>query len=1067
MSRLILRALAGAACLLFLAASLHAQSSATATILGSVLDPQSALVPGATVVARNVETGIARTTVTTSGGLYRIPNLAPGTYDLETSAPGFATAEVKGIHLLVGDQEDVDFSLVLGTTSQEVKVGSSVPLVEISRTDVSSVVDEKSMASLPVSEGGLGPSNDYLQLAITSPAVRIDPNFGFLGPGAYNNHSNAFNVDGGNITDQVGSGRTALGATLDEVQEFQVLTSSYDAEYGQAGSLVVNVITKSGTNQFHGNAHAYFRGRNLAASDFFYNLTPEAAFRRAPFQKQEEGVVAGGPLIRDRTFWFLSFEKTHEASTMTLTSLVPVNISVPLDEIVWSVKLDHQLNANHLLSARFNVQRQSFDNQAFAPPFADPESLAVQTGHDHTLNIALTSTLTAQTTNEARFFWHRFLSNLLDKTTQPGQLGANFYHGAAICCPQGGLQQRYQFIDNLSWSHGNHALKTGFNISHFPFSSLFQQFHFGLYKGFPNPAPNPGLPTQFEIGLGPGTVSSTDNIYGFFAQDSWKLSRNLTLNYGLRYDVEAGAFQGGPIPDRNVPGGCLQGNGLIPACSSDHNNFQPRLGLAWSPDFHGGFLRWLFGDANRSVIRAAAGEFTELAFLNLALDSLNADGVELFTITITDPSVLKFFPNRPPASAIAPFVPVNRTFFGEVRPISNHLRNPEFRHFSLSATRQLGNDFALDLGYIGVLGFGQFGERDTNAPPVLPDPSHPGFFYFGSRPNPHFDAVRTNENSRTSAYHGFTAHITKRTSHHVEFQASYTFSKTLSSTEDFFGISEPGDVRNIRVERSLSQSDLRHIGKFSVVLDTQQLFRQSVLSHTLNNWTIGLIGQIHAVRPYPISTGDVPFFTSFFPSLGGETQQRPNILPDGTLVATNIAGAFGTNLLVGPNGAAACGCPQTTFLAPPAADPGGSIDSFTGDVVDFQYVNGNLGRNVGVTSGFYDLEASLAKSFTLHDRLRVELRADFFNLFNHPNFIGFNGVDTLNALPLSKNPNCRSCLNAQTGFYIGSSGQRLKLQDLRHGRVSRDLQKPVFAGLGDPTADVGPRQIQLVIRIHW
>jgi len=1052
---------------LFLAASLRAQSSATATIVGSVLDPQSALVPGSIVVARNVETGIARTTVTTSSGLYRIPNLPPGTYDLEASTPGFATSELKGIQLLVGDQRDVIFNLVVGSTSQTVKVQSSVPLVETTRTDVSSVVDERSMASLPVSEGGVGPSNDYLQLAMIAPAVRMDPNFGLLGPGSYNNHGNVFNVDGGNITDQIASGRNALGATLDEVQEFQVLTNSYDAEYGQAGALVINVITKSGTNQFHGNAHAYFRGRNLEASDYFYNQTKESAFRRAPFQKQEEGVVAGGPLIRDRTFWFVSFEKTHEASTMTLTSLPPVNVSVPLNEIVWSVKLDHQLNAHHYLSARFNVQRQSFSNLLFGPPFADPDSLAVFTGHDHTLDIGLTSTLTAHSTNEARFFWHRFLNNSQSTTTQPGQAGPNFYHGSSICCPQGGIQHRYQFIDNLSWSHGNHALKTGFNISHFPFTSIFQEFHFGLYAGFPNPAPNPGLPTQFEIGLGPGAVTSADVIYGFFVQDSWKLNQNLTLNYGLRYDVEAGAFRGGTISDRSVPGGCFQGNGLIPACSGDHNNFQPRLGLAWSPDFQSGFLHSLFGGSSRSVIRASAGEVTELAFLNVALDSLNADGVTLFTLTITDPSVLAFFPNLPPPSAIAPFVPVNRTFFGQVRPISNHLRNPEFRNFSLSATRQLGNDFAMDLGYIGVLGFGQFGERDTNAPPVLPDPSHPGFFYFGPRPNPHFDAIRTNENSRTSAYHGFTAHLTKRASHHVQFQASYTLSKTLSSAEDFSGTSEPGDVRNIRAERSLSQSDLRHLGKFNAVLETQQWFRQPLLSNTLNNWTIGLIGQIHSVRPYPISTGDVPFITSFFPSLGSETQQRPNVLPDGTLVATNIAGAFGTNLLVGPNGAGVCGCPQTTFLAPPTAAPGGAADSFTGDVVDFRYVNGNLGRNMGVTSGFYQLDSSLAKLIIIRERLRVELRADFFNLFNHPNFIGFNGVDTLNAIPLSKDPNCRSCLNAQTGFYIGSSGRALKLQDLRHGRVSRDLQNPEFAGLGDPTADVGPRQIQLVVRIHW
>src|SRR5262249_31521916 len=155
---------------------------------------------------------------------------------------------------------------------------------------------------------------------------------------------------------------------------------------------------------------------------------------------------------------------------------------------------------------------------------------------------------------------------------------------------------------------------------------------------------------------------------------------------------------------------------------------------------------------------------------------------------ITAPAVLSFFPNSPPLSALAPFVPENRTFFGRIRPISNHLRNPETRHVNLTISRQIGNNFVLDLGYTGVFGFGLFGERDTNFPIIKADPRHPGFFYFGPRPDPHFAAIRTNENSRTSHYEGFFIHGTKRLSNHFQFQAGYTLSKQIASTEDFFGL---------------------------------------------------------------------------------------------------------------------------------------------------------------------------------------------------------------------------------------------------------------------------------------
>jgi hypothetical protein len=1075
MTRRIISLLMLAAMLTSSIAVSYAQT-ATATIVGTVLDPQGGVVANATVVARNVDTGIERTTQSTSEGLYRFGNLPPGVYDVSVDAKGFSKAAAKAVKLQVGEQRDVNFALVVSGASATVDVTASDALVETGKTDVSNVIDSKQVATLPTTtsfNGIGGVANDYAGLASIAPGVKYDfttVSSDLIGPGAVNNRGIQVNVDGGTISDQVVSGRDSLGASVEEVKEFQVLTNSYNAEYGQSGGVVLNVITKSGTNGFHGDGHYYTRGRNLAASNFFYNTSDAANFRRAPFHKYEGGFTAGGPLVKDRTFWFTSYEQTRQATPLQLTPPGgSINLTVPTKELLWSARVDHKLSTNNSLTARFNVQRDLTDNLLVQiANFAAPESLVAQVVHDHTLNVSLTSTPTAHIVNEGRFFWHRLLSATPVKSEQPGQQGANFYVGAAFCCPQGADQNRYQYLDNLSWTSGAHTVKTGFNISHFPYFSLFTQFALGLYKGFPRPAPNPGLPTQFQVGIGPAQVNATDNIYGFYVQDTWKLKSNLTLNYGVRYDLEDGAFKGGTVK-ADVKGGCLQGNGIVPACSSDHNNFQPRVGLAWSPHYENGFMHSLFGNPEQSVIRVSFAEVTQLAYLNVSLDSLNFDGINLFTTTFTQPSVLAFYPNRPPDSFLSTLRAPG--FFGRVRPISNDLRNPEVRHFNASMTRQIGRDFVLDVGYIGVLGYGLFGERDTNFPIIKADPSHPGFFYFGARPDPRLDAVRTNENSRTSAYHGGFVSATKRLSHHFQFQGGYVYSKQLSSSEDFFGLSEPGDVTNIRAERALAQGDTRHQGNFGLVFDTERLTDRSLIKHVVNNWTIGAIGQLQSGRPYPVSTGDVPFATSAFFGAGNESQQRPNVLPDGTLISTNIASAFQTNLNVSQTGHAICNCPQTTFLAPGDADPRGSVDTFSGDLVDFQFVNGNLVRNAGKGSPYIRFDMSFIKAFPIREKMRMELKADIFNIFNHSLFLLYNTNDVLSLMAPSADPNCRVCLNAHTGRYIGADGQVLKIQDLQNGRVSRDLQDPKFGpslqGLGDPAGTDISRTVQLSLRFRW
>src|SRR5580765_5030071 len=323
----------------------NAQSASSAQVSGTIVDPQGAVVAGAKVTATNHATGAIRTAVTTSTGNYVIPNLAPGVYDVAVDAKGFAQGSTKDLVLTLGEQRDLGFKLGLAGSTESVEVTTTAPLIETTKTDVSSTVTGLDMERLPTLAPSSGAVNDYAQLALTAPGVKADTSgltTDLIAPGSINNRGNLYNVDGANITGQLVSGRDGTGASVDEVQEFQVITNNYNAEYGQATGLVMNVVTKSGTNGVHGEGHMYFRGRNLAASDPFYNdglfanalprsvpsvtaphcpdsdftagtLTSLSGCDRAPFHRKEGGFTVGGPFIKNKLFWFTAFELSRQA----------------------------------------------------------------------------------------------------------------------------------------------------------------------------------------------------------------------------------------------------------------------------------------------------------------------------------------------------------------------------------------------------------------------------------------------------------------------------------------------------------------------------------------------------------------------------------------------------------------------------------------------------------------------------------------------------------------------------------------------------------------------------------
>jgi hypothetical protein len=840
----------------------------------------------------------------------------------------------------------------------------------------------------------------------------------------------------------------------------------------------------------------YFRGRNLAASDPFYNLgeigdprCPNplsiAGCPRAPFHRKEGGFTLGGPFIKDKLFWFSSFEMSREGVPETLVPFgAPVTVQKPTNNLLYSGKVDYKVSTNNLLSVRYAVDRFRSSNVIVQTGTKiTPDDLTSSTVNNASLNVGDVASITPTLVNEARFVFYRFVTSTADASSAPGVIHADgTTTGADFCCPQGGLQKRYQYIDNLTWTHGKHTWKTGFNISYYPWNSLFPQFHFGQFQN--SNLHGPDTPVSFTTAFGPGQVTSKDNIYGFFVQDTWKLTRKLTVNAGIRYDLEAGAFKGGKIPG---PGGtCLQGNGLISACGSDKNNWQPRLGFTYAP--------W-----ERTLFKLSFAETTMLAFNNVVLDSLNFDGTTLLTVTIPrdvtgpDPlaaqraALFASYPNAPSAAVLAAFAPAGSGQFGRVRPISPNLKNPEMRMVNFGVEHQFTNTLKAGAQFIGQYGFGLFGERDTNAPPIIADPAHPGFFYYGPRPNPAFSAVRTNENSRTSSYNGLLVDVQKKFSNHVQFIASYTWAHAITSGEDFFGLSEPADYVTIKPERGPAFNDIRHAANMGVVLDSGRMTTNRYAGFFANNLGLSWVGQLQSGRPYPISTGASEFANSsrFF-GAGNETQQRPNVLPDGTISVAGLGSAFGDLGLFantpGPGGSHAlcvgagftdayCNSLQNTFLAPGAASGSGSVDVLSGETVDFKQASGNVGRDAGRGSPFVKFDASLHKSFNMpkYENIKLEFRFDAFNVFNHSNWISFNSNDVLTALPYSLDNTCIGC-QRPNGTFVGNNGKVLHLSDLQHGKISSNLSSAAstaFNFLGDPGADDSPRKLQLSFHVRF
>ncbi|MCA1849469.1 MAG: TonB-dependent receptor, partial [Acidobacteria bacterium] len=644
----------------------RAQSQATTgNIEGRVLDPQAAVISGANVTATNQRTGFEKSAVTDEEGNYRLILLPPGTYTVRATGEGFAQTELRDVVVTVGGKTSLDLNLSVSGSTETVTVTSEAPVVETTRTSVASVINERNIENLPVN------GRNFLDFATLTPSVIRDPTrTGDLAVGGQKGTLNSLQVDGADNNNTFfgqSFGRTGTRPPYqfseESVQEFQVNQNGFSAEFGRAGGAVINVVTNSGTNEFHGGAFEYFRDEALNSN------TPVSTARgakRPPSQINQFGGRLGGPIAENRAFFFFTYDGQRSdvpnvvdppnffqqpANVQALLLPKLGNYQIGRDQDVYLVKGDIVLNPSNQLTLRFNRQNFTGTNNENAGALSVQEHSGDSIARTTTFSGSLVSTLSQSVVNEFRFQFARDKepgeanSDQVEARIQTGngflQIGRNNFS------PRETTIKRAQFIDNLSYVRGRHNFKFGvdFNIDRILnfFPGLFTgQYTFPSYIAFANNAP-----TAFVQNFpGPNTSGATtepdSTEYAFFVQDDWRVTPKLTLNLGVRYDYQHLAEP----PVRNPDPALLAAGFDTSTQPDDKNNFAPRAGFSYAFD-------------EKTVARGGYGIFfgrTPAIMLGTAhsQNGISVTGVNLNTPAaiaaagLTYPNIL----NGPPAAGL-------------------------------------------------------------------------------------------------------------------------------------------------------------------------------------------------------------------------------------------------------------------------------------------------------------------------------------------------------------------------------------------------------------------------------
>jgi Carboxypeptidase regulatory-like domain/TonB dependent receptor len=873
-------------------AAVFAQSQATTgDIEGRVLDPQGAVIPGVTVTATNQATGFEKSATTDEDGNYRIILLPPGSYSLKTSAPtGFQSASYSNVQVTVGGKTTFEIPLVLaGAQMVTVDVSTETPVVETTRTSVSTTINERAIQNLPVN------GRNYLDFATLTPGVIRDPTRqGDLSVGGQKGTLNNLQVDGvdnNNTFFGQAFGRTGVRPPYqfseESVQEFQVNQNGFSAEFGRAGGAVINVVTKSGTNDFHGGLFEYFRDESLNANPTA-NKTSQAQRgvpnKRTPQQINQFGGRLGGPIVKNRAFFFFTYDGQRQdlsnpidapnltsAPAPVQTILVPKIVTYPIgrDQDVFMGKGDIRLNGSNQLSLRFNRQNFTGINNESTGAQSVLEHTGSSLATTTTFSGTLASTLSQKLVNEFRFQLARDAepgeANSADPEARIGTVVAGttttFLNiGRNNFSPRETTIRRAQVVDNVLYVTGRHNIKTGFDFNFDRILNFFPgffngQYTFNNYTAFQNNQPSAYQQAFAGAGTTGATTNPDLNDYAFYVQDDWKVTPRWTLNAGIRYDLQTLAAP----PVRN-PDPQLLNAGLDTSTQpSDTNNFAPRFGFSYAFDdktvLRGGY--GIFYSRTTGIMLGTAHSQNAINVINVSLTQ-----AQLTAAGLVYPNIL----SAPPTGA----VPVRPSIF----LFAEDYAQPYVQQGRLGFERELWKNMSLSATYLFFKGVHLSRTRDINLPaPTLvtfTDPTTGQTFqvprFVNARPLSNYVRVNLFESTGNSEYNALAFQLQRRFAKGWQFLATYTFSKTKDDRPDQTAV-VPGNAGddakivfnqlNIHDDYGTADVDIPHRFVFSSVREFGR-FRKSnnwFIQALLSDWTFSSITQINSGVPYTATVG--------------------------------------------------------------------------------------------------------------------------------------------------------------------------------------------------------------------
>ncbi|MGI8998001.1 MAG: TonB-dependent receptor domain-containing protein, partial [Pyrinomonadaceae bacterium] len=720
-------------------------------ITGRVLDQQGAAVPNATITARNTATGQTRTTTTGDEGNYTLAQLPPGNYEVQAEAQNFSKALVKDLELNIGAKQTINFDLTPGQVTETIDVSSAATLVETTKSEIGGVVSPVEVQNLPLL------NRTFAGLSVIMPEARpvgnFDPTKTRVGNVAFNGGDGRqvdVNVDGGDNKDNV-VGSLLQNFSYESIQEFQVLQHRWTAESGRAVGGVINVVFKSGSNEFHGSFFANFRDEALRTFDFLEKRRQllDPTFEKPSFSRQEVGGSIGGPIVKEKLFFFFALERFRERQFNALSPIAAVQlpaipgigdigaIPTPYNDTLLTAKVDHTLTDRQTMFYRFAYQKNDSPNDQIGVP-ANADITGGNTNNNKLYSFVVnhTATLSPTKLNQFTFHFQDFNNAILGVTDRPNIVFPSVQTGRNANVPQATLEKKYQFRDDFSWTAGRHGMKFGVNYINtkldgfFFFGAQGYQITFfddpltittnrlpnGLTGPYTQGFATPGAVRGITFSDGEGTHQQTLNQLALYFQDDFKVTPRLTLNLGLRWDANIGnlvdqtrnrtilLLQRLNHPRAQAIAGDPE---KLTRTTPSWTEFQPRLGFAYDPTGSG-----------RTVIRGGYGIFYDQLFQNLTLFSLTQSNPELYqqilglsnTGTAAMPAgpLAAFRFGVDPLPAVPPDFNISDLAFGGFGRINDpDASEPYVQKYSIGFETKLGRNTTISSDYVHTLGINE------------------------------------------------------------------------------------------------------------------------------------------------------------------------------------------------------------------------------------------------------------------------------------------------------------------------------------------------------------------------